>query len=122
MSWPDCVNGVFELSGAYFVWLSVAKLRRDRQVRGVDWRTTGFFAAWGVWNLGYYPSLDQWASFVGAWAVTVLNLWYLVLLLWYRRDRPHPLEAVSGTYGNYGGMRVPERRRCRRLGTSVDGS
>lgn len=82
-SWPDVVNGIFELSGACFVWLSVDKLRRDRQVRGVDWRTTAFWTLWGAWNLLYYPSLSQWASFAGGVAVVVLNAWYLALLLRY---------------------------------------
>lgn len=85
MTWPDCVNGAFELGGSYFVWLSVARLRRDRQVRGVDWRTTAFWSLWGLWNLLYYPSLAQWASFVGGVAVVGVNLWYLALLLRYQR-------------------------------------
>lgn len=87
LTWPDCVNGVFELSGACFVWLSVRRLRCDRQVRGVDWRTTAFWSLWGLWNLVYYPSLAQWASFAGGVAVVAVNLWYLALLLWYRTTR-----------------------------------
>src|SRR5215471_7953715 len=32
---PDLINAVFELSGAALTWLSVARLYRDKKVRGV---------------------------------------------------------------------------------------
>lgn len=81
----DCVNGTFELGGAYFVGLSVQRVLHDRQVRGVDWRTTAFWTLWGAWNVFYYPHLDQWASFAGGVAVLTMNTLYLALLLHYHR-------------------------------------
>lgn len=89
MSLFDYINGAFELSGAYFVWLSIRELLRSRRVEGVDWRTMGFFSAWGIWNLFYYPSLEQWASFVGGILVVSANLTYMALIIYYRRRAFH---------------------------------
>jgi len=77
--WPDLANGAFELLGGLLLWANVARLRRDRMVRGVDWRVTAFFMAWGLWNLFYYPSLAQWASFTGGLFICSAN----VVWLWY---------------------------------------
>lgn len=61
----DHINGAFEMVGALFTWRNAWQLHRDKEIRGVYWPITGFFAAWGVWNLWYYPSLAQWWSFSG---------------------------------------------------------
>ena len=63
---PDLINAVFELSGAVLMWLSVARLYRDKKVRGVYWPAMALFATWGGWNLIYYPVLGQWASLASA--------------------------------------------------------
>lgn len=65
----DHINACFELLGALFTWRNAAQLYRDKEIRGVYWPTWVFFAAWGVWNLAYYPSLGQWWSF---WAGALL--------------------------------------------------
>jgi len=83
MSWADAVNGTFELSGGFFILLSVIKTLKDKQVHGVNWLTTAFFMAWGYWNLYYYPSLDQWFSFVGGVWIVVMNTLWVVLLVYY---------------------------------------
>jgi len=59
---PDLINAVFELSGAVLTWLSVARLYRDKKVRGVYWPAMALFATWGGWNLIYYPVLGQWVQ------------------------------------------------------------
>lgn len=85
MSWADLVNGGFELLGAAALLGNVRALYRDKTVKGVDWRATAFFQTWGLWNLYYYPSLDQWASFAGGLAITAVNTWWLALVLYYAR-------------------------------------
>lgn len=70
----DIINGLFELFGAYFTWVNAWKLYQDRDIKGVYWPATGFFAAWGLWNLYYYPSLGQWASFFGGCVLVLGNI------------------------------------------------
>lgn len=83
MIWPDIVNGCFEVLGGAFVALSIRKTLKDKRVRGVSWLTTAFFAAWGWWNLFYYPSLGQWVSFAGGIGVVAANTTWVALLVWY---------------------------------------
>jgi hypothetical protein len=77
----DAVNGGFETLGAVAVWVNVRRLWKDRMVRGIDPLVTVFFTVWGVWNLYYYPSLNQWYSFAGGALLASGNLAW-VLLLW----------------------------------------
>ena len=63
ISTPNLINGLFKLVGAAFTWRNAWQLHTDREIRGVYWPTSLFFAAWGLWNLVYYPALGQWASF-----------------------------------------------------------
>ena len=34
--WQDCVNGIFELCGGFFILLHIVKTLRQKQVRGVS--------------------------------------------------------------------------------------
>jgi hypothetical protein len=80
----DLANAAFELLGGAMLWANVNRLRRDRVVRGVHWQTTAVFMSWGVWNLFYYPNLDQWASFVGGLFLCSANAAWL-WLAWHFR-------------------------------------
>lgn len=86
MTWPDVVNGFFELAGGAFVALSIRRVVKDKSVRGVSLHAAVFFAAWGYWNLFYYPHLGQWFSFAGGIGVTACNTVWVVLALWYKRQ------------------------------------
>lgn len=81
----DLVNGLFELGGAFLILLNVRALMRDKEIKGTHWGPVIFFTAWGFWNLWYYPSLNQWFSFAGGVAITVVNVWWLFLLWRYTR-------------------------------------
>lgn len=83
MTWPDLVNGSFELCAGLFCLLNVRNLLRDRSVRGVSVPASAFFAVWGYWNLFYYPHLGQWASLAGGIVVTVVNTTWVALALWF---------------------------------------
>lgn len=76
----DLINGSFEAIGASALALNVRRLWRDKTIQGVHWASTAFFAAWGFWNLAYYPSLGQWASFAGGCALVAANLVWLISL------------------------------------------
>lgn len=84
MSIPDLINGSFELVGGFMIWLNVRALWRDRVVKGVSWATVIFFTSWGYWNLYYYPSLNQWMSFLGGLFIVSGNTAWVLLYLWIR--------------------------------------
>jgi len=81
----DLINGAFEALGSLFILMSIVKLHREKQVRGVSWPHVGFFSAWGLWNLVYYPSLDQWLSFLGGSLLVLANAVWLGQILYYRQ-------------------------------------
>lgn len=81
---PDIINGAFELISGMAMWADVRRLYLDRQIRGVYWPLRVFFAAWGLWNLFYYPHLDQWASFVGGLFLVIANIAWVGMALRYR--------------------------------------
>ena len=87
MTWQDLCNGIFEGGGSIMAWLNVAVLYRAKEVRGVSVSAFAFFAAWGVWNLYYYPHLNQWASFVGGVPLACANVAWVVLAVIYRRRK-----------------------------------
>lgn len=80
----DLVNGIFETLGAVAIWANVRRIVRDKMVRGIDWRVTLFFSAWGYWNLFYYPALNQWFSFAGGLALVAGNTVWVALAIKYR--------------------------------------
>lgn len=82
---PDMINGAFEALGSVMLWRNVLQLHRDKQVKGVHWTATGFFAAWGYWNLFYYPHLDQWYSFTGGVSIVLANTVWLAQMIYYIR-------------------------------------
>jgi hypothetical protein len=83
----DQVNAVFEVAGAVATWSNVRRLISDRVAHGIDWRSFIFYSAWGAWNLYYYPSLDQPWSFVAGIALASGNVTWVLLYLYFRRDR-----------------------------------
>lgn len=85
MTTPDIINGLFEFGGAITLGLNVRRLLKDRMIAGVSIVPTAFFAAWGYWNLYYYPHLGQWVSFLGGLGVVIANTVWVVLALYFQR-------------------------------------
>lgn len=81
----DFVNGAFEMLGGFFILNHCLAVHRDKSVKGVSIVSTVFFALWGVWNLYYYPSLNQWWSFVGGLFIVFANVAWIWLLIKYRK-------------------------------------
>lgn len=82
---PDLINALFELVGGGFTWTNAWYLYQAKQVKGVFWPTWLFFTLWGMWNLLYYPLLDQWYSFAaGVWLVSGNAAW-VILAVYYTR-------------------------------------
>ena len=85
-SLADTANGIFEFGGACLMWTNVPKLLRDKQIRGINWQVTTFFALWGWWNLYYYPSLHQWLSTIGGAVMVFANTTWVVIAIKYRKN------------------------------------
>ena len=81
----DLTNGAFELLGGIMLLNNCRAVWRDKAVAGVSILSTAFFTAWGIWNLYYYPSLDQWFSFAGGLAIVISNLLWVALLIRYSK-------------------------------------
>jgi hypothetical protein len=91
MTLADFTNGAFEAGAGAAQLVNCHALYRDKVVRGVNWKVTLFFIAWGFWNLYYYPSLDQVASLIGGLLIVSANvLWVLMYLHYRNRDRVPP--------------------------------
>jgi uncharacterized membrane protein YfcA len=84
---PDLVNGIFEAMGSLMVFNHCRAVWKDKAVAGVSIVSTVFFSLWGVWNLFYYPHLDQWWSFAGGVLIVVANCVWIGLMLRYRGER-----------------------------------
>lgn len=80
----DAVNAAFETLGAVLTWSNFVKLRRDREVRGVYWPVTAFFALWGAWNVIYYPALGQWLSAAAGVLLCAGNFAWVAMVLWLK--------------------------------------
>lgn len=83
----DIINGIFEFVGSVVLWMNVRQLYRDKKYNGVTTLATGWFMAWGCWNLYYYPSLNQWASFFGGCSIVAANTIWLALMFYYGRGK-----------------------------------
>lgn len=81
----DLINGLFEAGGALCTWHNAWQLHKDRgEVRGASPVLVTFMSVWGLWNLIYYPSLNQWFSFAAGIALVLGNLAWVAQLAWYR--------------------------------------
>lgn len=81
---PDLINGLFELLGAYYSWRNARQLYLDRSIRGVYWPAWVFYSAWGLWNLYYYPALDQWFSAAAGAVLVAGNLAWIGVAVRFR--------------------------------------
>lgn len=82
---PDIVNGIYETAGAAFILFNCLKTYTAKEVKGVSIISTSFFTSWGLWNLYYYPALDQWFSFAGGCAIVLANCLWIGLMIEYTK-------------------------------------
>ena len=75
----DAINALFELGAAAVTWMNVYRLYRDKVVKGVYWQVWGFYSAWGLWNLYFYPSLGQTLSFYAGIVLVSGNIAWFVM-------------------------------------------
>ena len=92
---PDLINAIFEFGGGCLIWLSVRQLFKDKKLKGVHWAPIIFFWLWGVWNLYFYPSLDQWWSLAGGVWIMVANGVWMGQIMWYKWIQPGITSAAA---------------------------
>lgn len=85
----DLTNGLFEFLGGFFVLLHVRRIVKDKSVKGISIPAMTFFVSWGIWNLFYYPSLDQWWSFLGGLFIVLMNCLWVGLMIYYSWKENH---------------------------------
>lgn len=83
---PDMMNGLFEGGGALFILNHCRVLFNDKSVKGVSILSTVYFFLWWLWNLFYYPHLEQMWSFTGGIAIMLANCLWIYLLYLYRKN------------------------------------
>lgn len=84
----DFFNGMFEMMGAAFICRDIQLLKRHKTLKGKGVGSNLFFAAWGVWNLYYYPSLDQWFSFFGGACIVLANIvWFSLAVSYMKKEQ-----------------------------------
>ena len=81
----DLINAAFEGYGAYCAFQNVLAIRRDKKISGIRWQSVAFFAAWGYWNLIYYPALGQWFSVAAGAMLALFNTIWVAHAIYYRR-------------------------------------
>jgi hypothetical protein len=79
---PDLINSALELGGACFAWSNVYQVRKDQDVKGVQWLAWCWYVLWGAWELGYiYPTLNQpFTMFFSAIRISANVAWLVVVL------------------------------------------
>ena len=81
----DLINGIFEFIGSAVIWANIFKLYKDKEVKGVFWPVWFFYSVWGIWNLYYYPSLDQWISFSAGIIMVLGNSLWVSMAFYYSK-------------------------------------
>jgi hypothetical protein len=77
----DIINALFQLGGAIAVWKNVHQICRDKQVKGVFWPLTIYYAVWGMWNLLFLSHMAQWWSLAASILLVVGNIiWSLIAI------------------------------------------
>ena len=107
---PDHITAIFQALAAIFLLLSVLELHEKKIVRGVHRLTVLFFTMMGCWNVFYFWHLDQhWSSAAGG-LVALVNIIWLVQIIYYRRlekrdpeyaDRVRRSELMKASKGEY---------------------
>lgn len=94
MTTPDIVNSLFEIFGGSFVALSICRLYRDKQTRGLSLWHPFFFLCWGYWNPWYYSQVQSPLSAIGALGVALANTAWFLMIIYYRCFYNRPYEAI----------------------------
>lgn len=85
MAGLDLINAGFEVAATAALLPSVLRTWRSKSAQSASPWTPLFFGCWALFNLIYYPSLDQWLSAYAALMVGSVNLFWATLLWRYSK-------------------------------------
>jgi hypothetical protein len=89
----DKINAVAEVIACIVLLPSIMRAWRLKVVQGVHWLTPAFFWSYGIWNLFYYHSLEQWWSGMAAILLATQNTVWLLMVILYTPRRCDPEHA-----------------------------
>lgn len=91
MSWPDTINGTYEILGGFALAWNCVRTYLDKEIKGISIVSMIFFTSWGYWNLFYYPHLNQWMSTIGAAILVFFNtIWVGQAIYYTRKNKNKP--------------------------------
>lgn len=85
MDTNDIINASFELGGGLMVIPSILNIMKTKSADGIATSTITFFTLWGIWNVYYYPAMEQPLSATAAVLLTTANLTWWSLIIRYRK-------------------------------------
>jgi hypothetical protein len=97
MEMNDFINGCLEFFSAILVLWNVRRLYIDKMVRGISLIPVIFFDTWGLWNIFYYASLDQWWSWTGGLFLVAANIWWTTLAIYYGGKNAKDQQGEAGS-------------------------
>lgn len=80
---PDMFNALFEFVGGAMKLIDVVALYKDKKVQGISLIPVYFFVSWALWNVFYYPMINQPWSFIGGLFLFFSNGLWLGMALYY---------------------------------------
>lgn len=79
----DVITALFEIGAAFFCWLNVRSLLRDKIVRGTSYGAPAFFALLGTWQTYiFFATIGPLSGFFAA-VVALANYTWIVLAVRY---------------------------------------
>ena len=89
----DQINAIAEVIACIVLLPSIMTAWRMKVVQGVHWLTPAFFWSYGIWNLFYYHSLEQYWSGLAAILLVAQNTIWLLMVVLYTPRRRDPAPA-----------------------------
>lgn len=80
----DVINSLFESISGLLTLISVYRLYKDKELKGVSIYPTLFFTLWGFWNIYFYSYNNFPYSFYGGLLITIVNVIWLSMIYYYK--------------------------------------
>ena len=81
---PDAINAIFEVGASIIIWINVGQIRKDKDVKGLAWKSWIFYTVWGMYDFYYYTKLEQWISLGAAINLSIGNCTWIYFAFKYK--------------------------------------